>query len=353
MLVDMANTIDPARYSVSVCITRSGEALAKEIRSDIPVYKLNRRFSWDPSGFTKLKKVCNEQGLDLLHAHGRSTFAFLAVAKRLGFIKQPILFHDHQGRNSNQNYFYWCWSSLVKELSHYVGVCDDLLEWANSLRIPSSHISILKNSQNLRRYEIYQPINLHRQLNLDFSQRIGIMVGNLRPEKGLDLLIEACAKIPRAFLPIFVIVGGISDNSYFQECKNHIRNLQLEDNFHFVGKKDDCISWIKGADFGVIPSRSESGPLVLIEFLACGLPFVSFNVGGVSQIVQKEIPSAFIEPANTDLFAGALEAMVKSSPSELHRRSEQGKVIAYDNFDIRKRLPEWYSVYEQIIEDVK
>ena len=92
MLVDIANNIDRDQFSVSVCITRSNNALAKVLHPDIPFMALDRKWRFDPKGFTRFKQFSNEHSVDIFHVHGRTSFAFLLMARVLGLCKSPLFY---------------------------------------------------------------------------------------------------------------------------------------------------------------------------------------------------------------------------------------------------------------------
>ncbi len=351
MLVDLVNTINPAEYAVSVCVTRSVCTLAREIRSDIPVEILHRRQSWDPSGFIKLKQFSQEQDVDLYHAHGRSTLSFLLVARHLGMINKPILLHDHNGINKTDRsvpMWFRYWGS--RQIDYFIGVNENLISWAIDAGVPPGHTVVLGNALDTQRYATYTPVDLRQRFSISKDQKIGIMVGNIRPEKGLDLLIQACSSVPKDILPIFLIVGKIVDAEYVKNCLILTRKMGLEKNFQLVGPHADSLSWMKGADFAVMPSRTESGPLVLIEYMACGLPFVSFAVGGISELVQPEIPDSFAMPENPSQFSIVLQNLLKLTQTQLKNKGIKARQIALTLFDIKNKMPQLYSIYATLLD---
>ena len=351
MLVSLVNAIDPTKYIPSVCITRDGLALAQEIRADIPVIELQRRFSFDPMGFVRLRECSRRQKVDLYHAHGRSTFFFLLTARKLGVIKAPILLHDHFGDiEINQKIPAWFKLFGRQSVAYYVGVCVNLAKWAIKAGLPENRVTVIGNALDLKRIQNSLELDLHQHLNVSNNQKIGIMVGNLRPAKGLDLLIKAYSKCQFDYPPTMVIVGDVIEHDYVESCIKLLKMGGHENKFVFVGQQSNVISWMKGADFGVMPSRSESGPLVLIEMMGSGLPIVAFNVGNISEIASKSLPNSFAKPEDTSELGKLLQGISVSSKEDLVDRGAFAKQTAYQLFDIEQKLPEWYSIYQKILE---
>lgn len=354
MLVDIANAIDEREFAVSVCITRSGQALAHELRARIPVRCLERKSRFDPNGFAGLRRFSEEQQVDIFHAHGRSTYSFLLAVNKLGFISQPIILHDHFGDiETDQSVPGWFRSLGVQDIGYYLGVCSKLADWALKAGVPKEKIAVVDNALDFQRIDSIAPIDLHLQLDIPKEQKTCVMVGNLRPAKGLDLLVDACAALPWEKLPVFVIVGKAADPTYTQACQKRIEEAGLASHFRFAGPQDSSIPWVKGADFGVMPSRTESGPLVLIEMMACGLPFAAFNVGGISRKVSQYLPASFARPGDAVDLAQIMMRLFEAQPVALQASSAQTQQLALRLFNIQERISEITAIYHSVLQSTR
>ncbi len=348
MLVDIANALDPQKYSVSVCMTRTCSALASQLRPGIPFYKLNRKWSFDPRGFARLKQYADSEKVDLFHAHGRSTFSFLSFASMLGVIKQPIILHDHYGIDIDESIPFWFNWFQKRFLDHYIGVCSALGSWAAKAGVLESKITVIENAMDFNRFDMESSEDIRARFGINPDRLICLMVGNLRPAKGLDLLIRSCSGIPEKLLPAFVIVGKDADPQYTRMCHEMIRTAKLEAHFFFAGLQENSIPWMKGADLAVIPSRSESGPLVLIEYLACGLPFIAFNVGGISSRVFQELPELFAPAEDVGVFSAKLVDLLTTLKEKRENRADQFVSIARQLFEIHTRMPVLEDIYRKV-----
>lgn len=354
MLVDLVNTIDPAQFNISVCITRKNTSLLTEIRPGRKICVLGRQSRWDLNGFKKLREFSTDQDIDLFHAHGRSSYSFLLAARELGFISKPILLHDHFGNiEIDDDIPLWFKHFGAKRLDFYVGVSDKLTDWAKRSGIPVHKLAVVNNAIDIERYKNYPKLNIHEKLGIPKSKKIGIYVGNLRLAKGLDLLIDSVQMASIQTQAVFVIVGFPNDASYLEQCKQKLISTGLEKSFLFVGQHHDVISWIKGADFAVMPSRSESGPLVLIEYMVCGLPFVAFNVGEISNMVETKFPSNFAKPGNTNEFSAKLKSLVETDNALIQESANEIQTLAIKQFDIQNKLPVWYGIYNNLLKHEK
>jgi len=350
MLVDLANTIDPNQFNISVCITRKDTSLLQEIRPERKICVLDRKGRWDLNGFKKLREFSTDQDIDLFHAHGRSSYSFLLAARELGFISKRILLHDHSGNFETERATpFWFKHFGAKRLDFHVGVSDQSSDWARKASVPINKLAIVNNAVDIQRYSNYDKLNLHEKLGIPRIKKIGVCVGNLRSAKGLDLLIDSVQKILIHSQAIFVIVGSNTDTIYLEQCKQRLKSTGLEESFLFVGQQYDSISWIKGADFAVLPSRSESGPLVLIEYMICGVPFVAFNVGEISKMVEIKFPENFAKPEDTNSFSEKIKRLIESDSERIQETVKDIQTYAIEQFDIQNKLPVWYGIYNNLL----
>ena len=139
----------------------------------------------------------------------------------------------------------------------------------------------------------------------------------MSPEKGLDVLVDACARLPRG-LDFSLYLAG--DGPLRGELTERARRAGLAQRIVFAGTvpHDALPDWFRAADVTVLPSRSEGVPNVLLESIACGTPFVASDVGGVAEIA--DLRADRLTPAgDADALAAAI-VEVLSQPSTGPRR---------------------------------
>jgi glycosyltransferase involved in cell wall biosynthesis len=350
MLVDIANATVADGHRVSVCITRSENHLGVELNSQIQVLVLNRQKRFDWGAIQRFKAFVQHENVDVLHTHSRTTFSFVALMKSLRQIRLPIVMHDHYGGieiDFSVPRWFQRWGKYL--VSHYVGVYERLGEWGSAAGIPADKISVIGNALNLERLRCERGVNLHERFSIAQDIKIGVVVAGIRPEKGIDLLIESVAKSKQRDRFKILIIGGANHLVYAEQCSQNIKRLGLEDIVVFIGKHHQVPELIKHADFALLPSRSESGPLVIIEYLAAGLPIVAFQVGNISKRAVEQGVEGFVPPQDTDAFAHMLDQLLMLSEDQMQKRSLQGLSVAENQFDIRTKMKAWYRVYNKVL----
>jgi glycosyltransferase involved in cell wall biosynthesis len=345
MLVDIANSTSTEGHQVSVCATRHRGDLAAGLQPEIKFWELKRKRRFDWRALRLFAALAHDSETDVFHAHGRSTFAFLAFSKALGLIDCPIVVHDHEYVDSDSTVPYWFRWASARWASHYVGVYSKLESWANDAGIPRDKVTIIQNALDLDRIRAAAVGGIREEFDIPDDIAIGIVVGGQLYVKGTDLLINAFAQSSHRDRARLFIVGDTNDSAYLRDCCALRDSLGLTESITFLGKRLDVASLLKSVDFAVLSSRSESGPLVLIEYMACGLPFVSTNVGGVANLVADLGVPGFVPPNDSLALASALDELLELSPLERSQRGKIGEDIAEQYFNICGRLPEWFRVY--------
>jgi glycosyltransferase involved in cell wall biosynthesis len=352
MLTLLANQLVSNGIDVSVCVTRSDLTLAPKLLSTIPVRALGRKSSFDLSGFRTFKDFIQRQKPDVFHAHGRASFSFLAFLKTIHKISAPIIFHDHYGPIEIDEVvpvWFRLWGRYL--VDYYVGVYSKLGDWALAAGVPSHKICVIENGIDTQPFREARPWDLRTMYKLPPDKKVGVLLGGIRPEKGLDMLIQVVAGSKLAKDVHFLVVGNKQDEKYVAACLRTVREKNITDCFTFVGQQTAIPEILRGANFAVMPSRSESGPLVLIEYLAAGLPVVAFQVGALSKRAAELGVPGFVQSEDIETFSNQLDCLLAMKSTDLIAQGLYGQRIAQANFDITQKMPEWYGIYEHVLDN--
>lgn len=142
-----------------------------------------------------------------------------------------------------------------------------------------------------------------------------VWVGRMEPVKGLDVLLRAFARV-RATAPA-VQLHLVGDGSLRPKLEALAAELQVRDGVHFAGSvaPESLGHWYRAANLTVLSSHSEGLPNVLRESAACGTPFVSTDVGGVSEIADPD-HDRLVPKADPAAFAAAvLDQLNRPAPT--------------------------------------
>jgi glycosyltransferase involved in cell wall biosynthesis len=196
--------------------------------------------------------------------------------------------------------------------------------------VPADRLRLVPSGIDVRRSE---PAPVHS------PPRVGT-VTNLSPWKGVDVFLEACARLSG---PVAVEVYGTGPGA--ASLRRRASELGLDAAFH--GHRDDVRERLEALDVFVLPSRAENFPIALLEAMAAGLPVVATRVGGVPEIVTDGVSGLLVPPGDIDAMTSAIEGLLRDE----HRRRELGRNGAaeiarrFDPADAGLRMVE---VYEEL-----
>ncbi len=159
-----------------------------------------------------------------------------------------------------------------------------------------------------------------RRLGFDADDIILLYVGRFEPLKGLDILLEAIARLQSSDRLRLVIVGGDGEcNHAHQTLKQKADKLDISEKCLFTGPMEQkkLPPYYNSADVLVIPSRYESFGLVGLEALACGRPVVSTPVGAMAEQLRKARAVRVIPRISPQSLAEGIQSLIadRSLPS--------------------------------------
>jgi len=186
---------------------------------------------------------------------------------------------------------------------------------------------------------------------LEENSRIIVIttVGNIRRVKGHDLLIRAAALIVPQFPNVtFSIAGEVLEPDYFEELQALARNLNLSNQFHFIGGVTGLRHHLSMADIFVLPSRSEGFSNAIIEAMAASLPVVATDVGGNAEAVKDGVSGYLVPPEDPARLAAAILQLL-ANPSQAKSMGAAGRSIVAERFTIEAMMKRIVRTYEKLL----
>jgi glycosyltransferase involved in cell wall biosynthesis len=343
VLVDLANRTVVDGHRASVCVTRTDTRRATELDPRVRLLVLGRTRRVSISAVRTLARWIRSNQVDVIHAHMRSTAANMLALRALRIVRAPIIFHDHYG-SIELDRSVPRWFRLVhRYASLYVGVSDALRDWARAAGVPAERSITIGNAIDLAAFQAPRPAQLREELGIDGPVPLAIVVATLRRDKGIDVLLDALAQMRNQGVRV-AIAGADGEPAYAAECRRRAGARVM-----FLGARSDVPALLHAADIGVLASRTESGPLVLAEYVAAGLPVVSTRVGNIGQRLAELGVQGFVPADNVGALASALDEVLDLTPEQRRSRGEAGRRLLGDAWDVRNVMSRWYEVYRDVV----
>lgn len=240
---------------------------------------------YDLSLASKLAQVAKNEGLDLLHVHYAIPHAVCALlAKQMvgNHLKVVTTLHGTDITVLAQDESL---SDLIRfainESDAVTAVSKDLIQETRNTLTIDKPIDLTYNFVDKR---VYYPRNVD-DLKRDFirpGEKLLIHISNFRPVKRVMDVVDILDKVNRHMPTRLLFVGEGPDLS---KVMSRVKELGLMDRVIFCGKQEDVAQIISLADVMILPSEKESFGLVALEAMACGVPTVGSNTGGIPELI--------------------------------------------------------------------
>jgi L-malate glycosyltransferase len=175
------------------------------------------------------------------------------------------------------------------------------------------------------------------------SKLIAVVANMYSRVKGHAWLIEAARIVCRSVLSAkFVLIG---DGAERPKLEQQVRQAGLEENFLFLGHRQDVPELLACCDLSVLPSEAEAMPNSLLESMAAGLPVVATRVGGTPEIIVDGVDGLLVPPQNPQALAQAILHILQDADfARRLSRSGQEKMQRHFGFDrLIAQLEQFYS----------
>lgn len=311
-------------------------------------YYVFRYPPYDLSLATKMAHVAKREKLDILHVHyavPHAVCAFLAKQMVGSDLKVVTTLHGTDITVLAQDESLKDLIRLaINESDAVTSVSEDLMRETREVLEISRDIDLTYNFVDKR---IYYPREID-SLRSDFAEpdeKILMHISNFRPVKRVADVIEIFSMVSKEVPARLLFVGEGPELPKIQ-CK--IKQLGLEDRVHFLGKQDQIAQVISMADVLLLPSEKESFGLVALEAMACGVPTIGSEAGGIPELVSHG-KTGFLAPIG-DTRAMADYAIKLLKDAKLAEQlSEACLVRARTEFSSDRITEEYEQIYYRVL----
>src|SRR5215467_832599 len=176
------------------------------------------------------------------------------------------------------------------------------------LGMPADRIHVLRNGVDTDLFCPFSRLDARKRLRLDEGGQWVLGVGNLVPEKGFDILINALGDLPRARL-LLVGDGPLRNTLRSLAAATAPGRVEVRDNM----AQSELRFAYAACDVLGLPSLREGWPNVVLEAIACGTPVVASAVGGIPEMLQSDAPAIVLSDRSAHAWASALRVFLENS----------------------------------------
>ena len=298
---------------------------------------------------TKMAEVAEEASLDLLHVHYAIPHSVSALLARMMTVPRRLPFITTLHGTD---------ITLVGNDRSYLPIVRFSIEQSDGVTAISHYL----RDRTVKEFEIKRPIEvIPNFVNCDLYKRsddaaararwapegepILMHLSNFRPVKRVADVIEIFALVREKIPAKLVLMGDGPDRGAAEYI---VRKKRLSKDVFFLGKQDHVQEKLGLADLFLLPSDSESFGLAALEAMACQVPVVATDVGGLPEVVTHGIDGYLFEPR--DVATGAKYALdILTLPDRGRMMGEMARANARRKYCSNDIIPLYERYYEKVL----
>jgi len=331
---------------------RDSDANVRFHRVETPGYPLFREPQYLLALANRLVHVAHAHGLDIIHAHYAIPHAAAAYLARQilsgagGRVPRTITtLHGTDVTILGADPSYRETVAFCIDQSDAVTAVSASLRDDTKRQMPvKSDIEVIPNFLDCS-FHRRTPDPALRARYCPAGEKLVIHISNLRPVKQVDAVVRIFARIRERMPARLLIVGEGPELGRAEQLMNE---LGVTAHVELVGEAQDVTGLLSISDLFLLPSLQESFGLSALEAMACGVPVVASNVGGLPEVVIDGVTGFLHPPAYVAQMAES--AMRILSDPALHERLAAGGVlVATERFSANRIVPMYEAVYERAL----
>jgi len=301
---------------------------------------------------TKMTEVAESESLDLLHVHYAIPHSVSALLARMmvGSRRLPFITTLH-GTDI----------TLVGSDRSYLPITRFSIDQSDGVTAISKYL----RDRTVKEFEIRRPIEvIPNFVNCDLYKRcddakarakwapngepILMHLSNFRPVKRVTDVIEIFSLVRERMPAKLVLIGDGPDRGAAEYI---VRKKRLVKDVFFLGKQLNVAEKLGLADLFVLPSDEESFGLAALEAMACEVPVIATNVGGIPEVVTHGVDGYLFEPR--DVATAAKHAIEILGRRDRGRpMGEMARVNARRQYCSNDIIPKYEAFYEKVLDSV-
>ncbi|MEH7482014.1 N-acetyl-alpha-D-glucosaminyl L-malate synthase BshA [Neobacillus drentensis] len=298
---------------------------------------------------SKMAEVANREKLDLLHVHYAIPHAVCAIlAKQMSHRDIKIVTTLHGTDITVLGYDPSLTDAIkfgIEKSDVVTAVSKALVDQTYELINPDKQIETVYNFIDDRIYKKSDARALKSEFEIKDDEKVIIHVSNFRPVKRVQDVVKSFAKIASVMPAKLLLVGDGPEMTII--CKL-VREFGLEDQVIFLGKQESLEELYSISDLMLLLSEKESFGLVALEAMACGVPCVGTNVGGVPEVINHGMNGFICEVGDIDDISNKSLAILVDQ--NLHQQfSKQSVDTAKTKFKADQIVEQYEQIYFNLL----
>lgn len=302
---------------------------------------------------SKMVDVVKYEKLDLLHVHYAIPHASAAITAKQVLAEEGINVPVITTLHGTDITLLGKDASFEPVISFAINKSDAVTAVSQSLRLDTyklfginREIEVIPNFINIEKFEFPEREAMHKEYAPD-GEKIIVHISNFRPVKRILDVIEIFSRV-REEIPCKLILVG--DGPERSKAEAMTREKEICDDVFFLGNVKNPTEALSVADLFLLPSESESFGLAALEAMACSVPVISTNTGGLPEVNRHGVTGMMSNVGDVEDMSKNVKYLL-SDARRLEKFREKARERALE-FSIERILPLYEQLYTSVLETV-
>jgi len=232
----------------------------------------------------------------------------------------------------------------INQSDGVTAVSEDLKRATYELFDIQKEIRVIPNFIDLNRFNMKKKDHFKKAI-APLDEVILVHTSNFRKVKRATDVIKIFKKVQEKVPSKLLMVGDGPDRV---NCEQLSRELELCDNVRFLGKQDAVEEILSVADLFIMPSQSESFGLAALEAMACRVPVISSNTGGLPELNVQGVTGFLSNVGDVDeMAANAIYILEDRERLEIFKENALNHA---KTFELSNILPIYEQFYREVLD---
>ncbi|MFS0751596.1 N-acetyl-alpha-D-glucosaminyl L-malate synthase BshA [Oceanobacillus sp. 1P07AA] len=311
-------------------------------------------FQYPPYDLTlaaKMAEVIDREKLDILHVHYAMPHAICAILAR-DIAKHPVkIVTTLHGTDITvlaiDNAFKSIIRHGIEQSDAVTAVSDSLVQQTIGMLDTEKPIQVIYNFINEHQYYPKNMLELKSQYGIEINEKVLIHISNFRQVKRVQDVIHTFKQVQDHIQSQLLLIG---DGPEYGNMVRLVNELGLKDKVQFLGKQNNISDILSIADIMLLMSEKESFGLVLLEAMACGVPGIGTNIGGIPEVLIHEETGYIVELGDTGKAAKYTIDLLNDN-KKWHAFSNNSLAHVKKHFASNTIVNQYEALYDKVLQE--
>lgn len=312
-----------------------------------------RMITYVISLFFNLIRIMRRYKIQIIHAHSVIPTGFMAsIVSKIMHKPLFITVHGMDINNfENSRIFNYFIASSLNSSFKSIAVSEDLGKKMRLMVNDKNKIMVIRNAVDTDRFNPTRNTGIREKFNIKDEDILILFVGYLDEFKGIFELVNVFSQINAANKNVKLMMVGPGPKK--EDLLKILTEMGIKNDVIFTGMVEHHTihRYYQAADIFVLPSYTEGGgpPLVVMEAMACGLPIIVTNVGGMSEGIEDGVNGFIVSPKNVEELTKKLDFLIENEDLRKKFGNNSLKKIGEYSTIFGKKTEKLINLYESQI----